>query len=156
MKASALERYFTLTAAREQFLETGRRCAVLTLPYLLTQEGLAQGERLHTPWQSVGAKGVNVLASKLMLSLFPINTSFFKLQINDAELAGMPDLDATVRSEIDLSLSKMERIVMQHVAETSDRVQLHVAMKHLVVTGNVLIYQGKKSLKVFPLDRYCP
>lgn len=154
MKDSALERYFTLTAPREQFLETARRCAILTLPYLLTQEGLAQGERLHTPWQSQGAKGVNVLASKLMLSLFPINTSFFKLQINDAELAGMPDLTPDVRSEIDLSLAKMERIVMQHVAETSDRVQLHVAMKHLVVAGNVLIYQGKKALKVFPLDRY--
>lgn len=154
MNASALERYFTLTAEREQFLETGRRCAVLTLPYLLTPNGMAQGDRLHTPWQSVGAKGVNVLASKMMLSLFPINTSFFKLQINDAELAGQPDLTPEIRSEIDLSLSKMERIVMQHIAETSDRVQLHVAMKHLVVTGNCLLYQGKKHLKVFPLDRY--
>ena len=45
---------------------------------------------LHTPWQSVGAKGVNVLASKLMLALFPINTSFFKLQVNDAELSSCP------------------------------------------------------------------
>jgi hypothetical protein len=154
MKASALERYTALTADREQFLETGRRCAVLTLPYLLTPSGMSQGDRLHTPWQSVGAKGVNVLASKMMLSLFPINTSFFKLQINDAELSGQPDLTPEIRSEIDLSLSKMERIVMQHIAETSDRVQLHVAMKHLVVTGNCLLYQGKKHLKVFPLDRY--
>jgi hypothetical protein len=90
----------------------------------------------------------------MMLSLFPVNTTFFKLQINDAELAGMPNLSSEVRSEIDLSLAKMERIVMQHIAETSDRVQLHAAMKHLVVTGNCVIYQGKKNLKLFPLDRY--
>lgn len=154
MKASALERYSALTTDREQFLDTARRCAELTLPYLLTPEGASQGDRLPTPWQSVGAKGVNVLSSKMMLSLFPINTTFFKLQINDAELAGMPDLSPEVRSEIDLSLAKMERIVMQHIAETSDRVQLHTAMKHLVVTGNVLLYHGKKSLKLFPLDRY--
>ena len=155
MKCSAIERYSTLTADREQFLETARRCAVLTLPYLLTMDGMSQGGGLHTPWQSVGVKGVNVLSSKMMLSLFPINTTFFKLQINDAELQNDPEINAEVRSEIDLSLSKMERIVMQQVAETSDRVQLHAAMKHLVVTGNSLIYQGKKSLKLFPLDRYC-
>ena len=36
---------------------------------------------------------------------------------------------------------------MQHINETNDRV-LHVAMKHLIVTGNWLIH-GKKALKVF-------
>ena len=43
---------------------------------------------------------------------------------------------------------------MQQIAETSDRVMLHAAMKHLIVTGNVLIFVGKKALKVYPLDRY--
>jgi hypothetical protein len=31
---------------------------------------------------------------------------------------------------------------------------LHQAMKHLVVTGNVLVFMGKKYLKLYPLDRY--
>ena len=154
MNPSAQSRYMTLTADREQFLQAGRNAAKLTLPYLLTDEGLASGERLHTPWQSVGAKGCNVLSSKMMLSLFPVNTTFFKLQINDAELSKLPEVDDKVRSDIDLSLSKMERVIMQHISETSDRVQLHAAMKHLVVAGNVLVYQGKKSLKLFPLDRF--
>lgn len=154
MKPSAEAEYFNLVADREDFLQQAQNSAALTLPYLMPNEGHTQGGVLRTPWQSVGSKGVNVLASKMMLSLFPINTTFFKLQINDAELAGMPDLTPEIRSEIDLSLAKMERIVMQHIAETSDRVQLHAAMKHLVVTGNVLLYQGKKNIKLFPLDRY--
>ena len=155
MKQPAMARYQSLRSEREDFLDTGRECAALTLPYLLTEEGMSDGDRLHTPYQSVGAKGVNVLSSKLMLSLFPINTSFFKLQINDAELAKVPELDVeTVRSEIDLSLSKMERVVMQQISETTDRVQLTAAMKHLIVTGNALLYAGKKSLKLYPLDRY--
>ena len=154
MKDSAQSRYQFLTSDREQFLEMGRRCASLTIPYLLTEDGLSEGGPLHTPWQSVGSKGVNVLSSKMMQSLFPITTKFFKLQINDAELASMPDMDATVRSEIDLSLAKMERIIMQQVSESNDRVYLHAAMKHLVVTGNALVYAGKKALKTFPLDRY--
>ena len=153
-KPSAISRYQALRSERENFLDMGRRAARLTLPYLLTDEGEADGGQLHTPWQSVGAKGCNVLSSKMMLSLFPVNTTFFKLQVNDGELAQMPDVTPEVRSEIDLSLNKMERIVMQQIAESSDRVALHAAMKHLVVTGNALIHAGKKALKVFPLDRY--
>lgn len=154
MKSSAEARYTGLVADREQFLDMGRQAALLTLPYLLTEEGMTQGGRLHTPWQSVGAKGVNVLASKLMLSLFPLNTTFFKLQVNDGELGKIPNITPEVRSDIDLSLAKMERVVMQDISESTDRVQLHAAMKHLVVTGNALVYAGKKALKIYPLDRY--
>jgi len=151
---SASSRYGQLIADREPFLDCARRAAQLTLPYLLTEDGVASGEKLHTPWQSVGAKGVNVLASKLMQALFPINTSFFKLQINDAELNQTEGITPEMRSEIDLSLSKIERMVMQKITETTDRVQLDSAMKHLIVTGNALLYAGKKSLKLYPLDRF--
>ena len=153
-KESAQARYQAGLSDREQFLETARGAASLTLPYLLTDDGHTQGGSLNLPWQSVGAKGVNVLSAKLMLSLFPINTTFFKLQIDDATLAEVEGITPEVRSEIDLSLSKMERIVMQQIGETTDRVQLHTAMKHLVATGNALLFAGKKALKVFPLDRF--
>ena len=154
MKDSALSRYQTLSADRQQYLDSARECSRLTLPYLIVEDGQTKGGALPIPWQSLGAKGVNVLASKLMLSLFPVNTSFFKLQISDAELMKLPELTPEVRSEIDLSLSKLERIIHQQISESSDRVMLHQAMKHLVVTGNVLIFVGKKALKVYPLDRY--
>ena len=153
MKELAQATYQMLRADREDYLDAGRNSARLTLPYLLTDEGHVNGGVLPTPWQSVGSKGVNVLASKLMLSLFPVNTSFFKLQINDSEIDNL-GLDEQARSEIDLSLSRIERIVTQDIAESSDRVHLEAAMKHLIVTGNVLLYQGKKNLKLYPLDRY--
>ena len=154
MKGLAQSRYHGMRADREDFLDMARRCAALTLPYLLTEDGHTNGGRLQQPYQSLGSKGVNALSSKLMLSLFPIQTSFFKLQINDAEIADVPELTPEVRSEIDMNLSKMEKMVMQQMAESSDRVQLTAAMKHLIVTGNVLIFAGKKALKVYPLDRY--
>ena len=154
MKSSVYGRLMRLEAERQQFLDMGRRCAVLTLPYLLTEDGLEQGGTLHSPYQSTGSRAVNVLSSKLLIALFPINIPFFKLQINDGELAKIPEMDDAVRTEIDLSLGKMERIIMQQVNESNDRVALHNAMKHLVVTGNCLVYQGKKALKVYPLDRY--
>ena len=154
METTASQRYARLSSSRTQFLDAGRECSKLSLPYLLTPSGHASGNKLTTPWQSVGAKGVNVMASKLMLSLFPINQKFFKLQINDGKLSLDPNIDKQARSEIDLTLSKIERIVMQSMAESQDRTVLHQAMKHLVVTGNVLVYMGKKHLKLYPLDRY--
>ena len=127
---------------------------MLSLPYLLTPTGVVNGQKLVTPWQSMGAKGVNVMASKLMLSLFPVNATFFKLQINDGKLSLDPSLSASVKSEIDLSLSKMERVVMQNIAESQDRVILHQAMKHLIITGNALVFMGNSGVKLYPLDRY--
>ena len=151
---SAASRYARLASDRTIFLDTARDCAVLSLPYLLTPTGVVNGQKLVTPWQSMGAKGVNVMASKLMLSLFPVNATFFKLQINDGKLSLDPSMSAAVKSEIDLSLSKMERVVMQNIAESQDRVILHQAMKHLIVTGNALVFMGNSGVKLYPLDRY--
>jgi hypothetical protein len=151
---SAASRYSKLASDRTIFLDTARDCAALSVPYLLTPTGVVNGQKLPTPWQSMGAKGVNVMASKLMLSLFPVNATFFKLQINDGKLSLDPSLSAAVKSEIDLSLSKMERVVMQNIAESQDRVILHQAMKHLIVTGNALVYMGSSGVKLYPLDRY--
>jgi hypothetical protein len=152
--SSAASRYARLASDRTIFLDTARECARLSLPYLLTPTGVINGQKLPTPWQSIGAKGANVMASKLMLSLFPVTATFFKLQINDGKLASDPNLDARIKSEIDLSLSKMERVIMQHIAESQDRIILHQAMKHLIVTGNVLVYMGSSGVKLYPLDRY--
>ena len=152
--SSAASRYARLASDRTIFLDTARDCAKLSLPYLLTPTGVVNGQKLPTPWQSIGAKGANVMASKLMLSLFPVTATFFKLQINDGKLASDPNLDVKIKSEIDLSLSKMERVIMQHIAESQDRVVLHQAMKHLIVTGNVLVYMGSSGVKLYPLDRY--
>ena len=153
-KGSAADRYAHLSADRTTFLDTARDCARVSLPYLIPPTGTYSGQKLPTPWQSMGAKGVNVMASKLMLSLFPVNTSFFKLQINDGEFTKDPQLDAQARTEIDLALSRMERTVNQHLAESQDRVILFQAMKHLVVSGNVLVYLGPKQAKIYPIDRF--
>ena len=107
---------------------------------------------LKTPWQSVGSKSVTTLASKLMLALLPPQTSFFKLQVRDDKLG--EELDPQVRSELDLSFSKMERMVMESINASNDRVIVHQAIKNLVVSGNALIFMGKDGLKNFPLNRY--
>ena len=151
---SAKQRYDRLSSDRSQFLNTARRAAELTLPYLIREdEAYTKGAKnLITPWQSVGAKGVVTLASKLMLALLPPQTSFFKLQVNDINLG--EELGPEIRSELDLSFAKIERTVMESIAASGDRVVVHQALKHLVVAGNALIFMGKEGLKLYPLNRY--
>lgn len=149
----ARQRYNELQSDRSQFLDVANRCAELTLPYLMKDEGdTATHTPLKTPWQSVGAKAVVTLASKLMLALLPPQTTFFKLQIRDDKIG--EELNPQIRSELDLSFSKMERMVMSFINASNDRVVIHQAMKHLIVTGNSLIFMGKDGLKNFPLNRY--
>ena len=140
MKAE--RRYNELQSERQQFLDVAVECSRLTLPYLIKrQDDQSDHKRLITPWQSVGAKAVVTLASKLMLALLPPQTSFFKLQVNDDALG--EEIDPQMRSELDLSFSKMERMVMDTINASNDRVAVHQAVKHLIVGGNALIYMGK-------------
>jgi len=149
---SAQERYSQLAGDRSQFLDMAVVASKLTLPYLIKGENEnSNAVKLHTPWQSVGAKGVVTLASKLMLALLPASGSFFKLQVNDAEI---DQFDPKIRSEMDLSFAKIERTIMEAISASDDRVTIHQALKHLVVGGNALIYMDKKKLKLFPLNRY--
>ena len=151
---NARERYNQLTNSRQQFLQTAIDCSKLTLPYLIDEDLSSKQihKNLRTPWQSIGSKAVVTLAAKLMLALLPPQTTFFKLQVRDDKLGD--ELPPEVRSELDLSFSKMERMVMDYIAASSDRVVIHQALKHLIVGGNSLIFMGKDGLKNFPLNRY--
>jgi len=151
---TAKSRYDNLSSDRSQFLTEAEDATKLTLPYLIRghedyQKGMKQ---LKTPWQSVGAKGVVALASKLSLSLVPPQTSFFKLQLDESQLG--EEFGPEVKSELDLSFAKIERTILDAIAASDDRVVIHQALQHLVVGGNALIFMGKTGLKLYPLNRF--
>ena len=151
---TAKSRYDYLSSDRSQFLSEAEDASKLTLPYLISghEENTKGMKQLKTPWQSVGAKGVVALASKLSLSLVPPQTSFFKLQLDESQLG--QEFPPEVKSELDLSFAKIERTILDAIAASDDRVVIHQALQHLVVGGNALIFMGKKGLKLFPLNRY--
>ena len=151
---TAKSRYDYLSGNRTQFLHEAAEASRLTLPYLIreNEENTRGMKQLKTPWQSVGAKGVVALASKLSLSLLPPQTSFFKLQVDESQLG--EDFGPGVKSEIDLSFAKIERTILEAIAASDDRVVIHQALQHLVVGGNALVFMGRAGLKLFPLNRY--
>ena len=121
---TARERYNQLSTNRRQFLDKAVDCSELTLPYLI-QDDLASKpdhESLKVPWQSVGAKCVVTLAAKLMLAILPPQTSFFKLQVREDKL-GQELNNPQIKGELDLSFSKIEKMIMDYIAASNDRVQ---------------------------------
>ena len=149
----ARELYSKLSSDRSPFLDVAVEASELTLPYLVTRDASYKGSKtLLQPYQSVGAKAVVTLAAKLMLALVPPQTAFFKLQVRDDKIG--EELEPQMRSELDLSFSKIERMIMDYIAASNDRVVIHQALKHLIVSGNALIFMGKDGLKHYPLNRY--
>lgn len=147
--------YLNLETQRYSYLERARDCARLTLPHIFTDEGNQTATKFTTPYQSVGARGVNNLASALLLSLLPPNAPFFRFIIDPKAAKNLDQLSPRARSEAEQSLSEMERTVMKEIESQNIRVGLFEAIKHLIIAGNVLIYLPDDGpMRVIRLDRY--
>lgn len=145
--------YMKLSQTRSAILERARECAALTIPSLLPPEGNTETMTLPTPYQSLGARGVNNLASKLLLALLPPNQAFFRLVISDKVLADLQVLNQ--KTEIEKKLNQMEREIMTWIETNALRVSSFEALKLLIVTGNALEYlPDEGGMKVYKLDQY--
>lgn len=154
MHQSAQSIYTSCEGHRYQYVDRARQCSKLTMPYVLPDEGFGAHSRLETPFQGVGARGVNNLASKLLLALLPPNAPFFRLNVDTFALQeeGAPP---ELITEIESSLQQVEEAVMDEISREAYRTGIHEALKQLIITGNALIYlPDEGGLRVFRLDRY--
>jgi len=151
MNAKAL--YNSLESDRHTFLERARDCAKLTIPTLIPPQGHSSATIYPTPFQGLGARGVNHLAASLLISLLPPNQPFFRLSLDDEAVRAL-GAQGTVRAEIDKTLSSIEKSVMRKIETLAIRPALFEALKHLIVGGNVLLFIGKDNLKVYHLEQY--
>lgn len=151
---SAKARYEALRTSRDPYLQRARDCAKLTIPSLLPPDGYSGSSRLPTPWQTLGARCVNNLAARLLLSLFPPAAAFFKFSLDEAvqtQIAG----DKAAQGEFDKAFSAMERSIVNEIESSMMRPALFQSQRHLINEGNVLLYLPTEGpLRLFRLDRY--
>lgn len=152
--AAVRKRYELLSSDRTVYLQRARACALLTIPTIMPPEGSGPATALPSPWQSVGARGVNHLASKLLLAMFPPSAPFFKVAVDELTAAKLTG-DKNLKADIDAALGVYERVVMNEFEAYAMRVALFEALKLLIVTGNALLFVNPKGgIRVFRLDRY--
>jgi hypothetical protein len=151
---SSLEsQYSKMESDREVYLERARDCAKLTIPFLYPPKGSNEATEFPTPYQSVGSRGVTNLASKLMLALFPPQAPFFRLDVDELVYKQI-QADPTQKATIETGLAKIEKAVMDSIETNNDRVAVYEALKHLIVSGNVLLQLTEDGLRVYRLDNY--
>lgn len=143
--------YTRLSSLRWMTLERARDCSALTLPALIPPQHTTDQTDLPTPFQSVGARGVNNLASKLLMALFPPGNPFFRLKINEAVAKQFGDK----LSDVEQELARIERIINDKVETEHTRPLISEVLKHLVVGGNTLLHvPSKEDMRFFRLDQY--
>lgn len=152
---SLRSKYERLESDRFVFLQRARQCAELTLPTLVPPLGHNKTTKFITPWQGIGARGVNNLAAKILLALLPPNAPFFKLSLDDFTIGNLAQGNPQGRAKIDEALNKVERAVQNEVEISGLRAPIFLALKHLIVAGNVLLYlPAEGGMRVFCIDSY--
>lgn len=147
----AKARWAKLSTRRNAVLERARDCAKLTIPGLLPPEGHSDQTSLPTPYQSIGARGVNNLSSKLLLALLPPGSSMFRLRVEEdvaKEMGG-------AASAVEEALAQIERKVTTVIETSPVRPITFEAVSHLVVAGNVMLHvPDAENIRLFRLDQY--
>jgi hypothetical protein len=164
---TAKQRYEQLRGDRDYYLDRARSSSRLTLPYLIptsNDPGRENKDVFTLPWNGIGARGVHNLASRLLLALLPPTESFFRFTVDEAaqqqqeaqwqQQGAGEDQIAALKSEIELTLNRLELSVLRSIESSNDRVAVHEAMVHLIVAGNCLLFVSEDGLQCFHLNRY--
>jgi len=125
---TAESRYRQLETTRQSYLDRARDCSELTIPSLIPQDTHNETSDLYTPYQGIGARGVNNLASKLSLALMPPNAPFFRFMVEPYTLKEMAQ-EPAARTNVEKQLGEYERAVMNEIESAGDRVAVHEALK---------------------------
>ena len=150
--------YDRLKNDRNSYETRAENCAQYTIPSLFPKDSDNESTDYTTPWQGVGARGLNNLASKLMLALFPMQT-WMKLNISEYEAKQLLT-DPQGLARVEEALGMVERVLMSYIESNSYRVTLFEALKQLIVAGNALLYLPEPSgesynpMKLYRLSSY--
>lgn len=148
-------RYQKLATQRLPYEERARECAKLTIPTLYPDQGANSATTFTTPYQSVGARGLNNLASKLLLTIMPpqATTNFFRLTVDEQMLEKLTGQEG-LTAEIDKTLAKFERAVQLDLEASGDRAVVFEALKLILATGQVVVKDTATGLKMFRLNSF--
>lgn len=117
-------------------------------PHTMHQPRVAgHNNTIEYDYQSTGALLVNRLATKLARTLFPANTSFFRIDVSD-EVQQLLE-----RQQIE-SIQEYENLACERLFYNASYAQLVQAMRLLVITGECLLHRVNDSIRTYSLLDY--
>lgn len=155
MKANtAAQMWAACDGLRRGMLTRMERYAALTIPKVLLPSGFNHESTDQThDYQSIGAEAVNHISNKLMLAMFAPSRPFVKLKAGKKAMAEAEAMGVT-QTQLDAILAKGERDAIAELDSRGQRPKLFQIMRHLVVTGNVLLVLAKDGIRVIGIRNY--
>ena len=149
-------RYDALKNERAPYITRAEQCAAHTIPYAFAREA-TKGNRSsdnRVKYQSIGAEGVQNLTTRLATVILPPGSPPFKLT-SPRPAPGEDQAQMALNArEIDAELSRIERIVLDHIESRGDRAIIYQACTQLLIAGNVLLRVQEKGSRIYPLHSY--
>lgn len=129
-------------------LTKAEQYAQWTLPQLMADLAANRGSStalvLERDYQEVGALLVNHLATKLAKLLFPVTAPFFRTSLSE-QLKSVAAQEGVSEQELQAKLAKAEMDAVQQLFKNASYAQLILMLKHLIVTGNALLYRDQSN-----------
>lgn len=147
--------YDRLKADRDQYTERAEKCAAMTIPALFPKDSDNASTSYMVPNQSIGARGLNNLSSKLLLALLPPNSTFFRLSPTEQVVSQMAEQPEQLQ-EIEKALERLERRVLRYIETQQIRITIKEALNQLLVAGNALLFlpPAEGGAKLYKLSNY--
>lgn len=130
--------YERLKNDRVPYETRAESCAAVTIPSLFPKDSDNSSTNYTTPWQAVGARGLNNLSAKVMLALFPLQT-WMKLKVSEWQAKQLV-ADPSQLAVVEQGLGMVERIIMSYMEANSYRVTLFELIRQLALAGSGLLY----------------
>ena len=154
-KKTLASSYQNMKGTRSPYLTRAEEYARATIPHLMPDSDNTGGDSMQSGWQSFGAKVVNHLSNKIIMTLFPPSRSFFKLSFSSSVEAEMQEAGWD-SSRLASQLAAIEADALTYMDKTTPRDLDIKTAKHLIVTGNYLHYFPDKEKKAIgiSMDQY--
>jgi hypothetical protein len=150
---SAKKKFDKMLGKRKDYLTRAEDASKVTIPQLYNghYDSSTESQGYPNPYQSLGARGVNNLANKIILTLFPPATAFFKMGINPLTLKSMNKGEG----EINQALQILERSIVNEMEISQLRSTLVDIIKQCIVGGSAVMHIPKnEDPKVIPLQNF--
>lgn len=147
---------YTLSSLFTKYRDDALLCRLATYALWTIPSVFPKGERnsianqnalIEHDYQSVGAGLVNRLSTKLARTLFPANTSFFRIEVNEELKKLMDDKGNT-------DIITYEKKACDRLFLNASYAQIVQALRLLVITGECLLYRHENKLRVYSLRDY--
>ena len=136
-----------------------------TLPGVFPKSTQTDTVEISQSMESLGARGVNHLSNKLVMTLFQPGQPFFRIKISSNQIkeldeaAKAGDTDAEfMLANIDTILSESEKEAMTILDYNRYRTEATTTAKLLIITGNALLYHPESKngkVQTYNLRDYC-